>query len=92
MRAAAAAPDTAGRLCPPGSSEATDSKPPWKTVGSRRSCKTPESATSPPCSPPNVAECLIFSVSKCQIPNLCGATILSGRPQINRPDFSVGTV
>lgn len=41
MRAAAAAPDTAAGPCPPSSSEATGSKPPRKTVGSRRSCKTP---------------------------------------------------
>lgn len=88
MRAAAAAPATAGCLYPPSSSEATESKPPWKTVGSRRSCKTPESASSPP----NVSECLV--VSKCQIQKICGAVIPSGRSrQTNRPfhgrDFSL---
>lgn len=94
MRAAAVAPDTAGCLYPSSSSKATESKPPWKTVRSRQSCKTPNLQT-PGSSPPNAAECRIFGVSKVSNSEClsdCGAAIarrkVSGR-QIGR---SIGRI
>lgn len=91
MRAAAVAPDTAGCLCPSSSSKATESKPPWKTVTSRRSCKSPnlQSPSAPVGMWLNVGalacQSVKFRISEPQ-PCVIAQRKVSGGPcQTNRP-------